>query len=153
MCRFSKDIHIDDIGECIIELKNGAHLTYQQNFFATNAAHRRGARIYGYRGTLEMEFSGKIKVMSHIRNQTDEITVPSGPLSHYGGDKELVFDFLQTIKTGIRSRTDLIAGNGIQSTLACLCARESADKRQFIKISPQSLPKKVNDSIKCMLIT
>ena len=135
MCRFSKGIHIDDIGECIIELKNGAHLAYQQNFFATNAAHRRGARIYGYRGTLEMDFSGKIKVMSHIRNQTDEITVPSGPLSHYGGDKELVFDFLQTIKTGIRSRTDLIFGNGMQSTLACLCARESSDTRQFIKSS------------------
>ena len=137
MCRFSENLKIDDIGECIIELENGAHLNYQQNFFATNAAHRRGARIYGYRGTIEMDFSGKIKVMSHFRNQVDEITVPPGSLSHYGGDKELVFDFLKTMKTGVRSRTDLISENGIQSTLACLCARESADKREFIKVKSE----------------
>jgi predicted dehydrogenase len=93
MCRFSKNIKIDDIGECIIQLENGAHLSYHQNFFARNAAHRRGARIYGYRGTVEMDFSGRIKVMSHFRNHTEEITVPPGPLSHYGGDKELVMIF------------------------------------------------------------
>ena len=135
MCRFSRDIKIDDIGECIIELESGAHLSYHQNFFARNAAHRRGARIYGYRGTIEMDFSGRIKVMSHFRNHTEEIVVPSGPLSHYGGDKELVYDFLQTMKTGQRARTDLITGNGIYGTLSCLCARESADKREFIKVT------------------
>jgi hypothetical protein len=39
------------------------------------------------------------------------------------------------MKTGQRSRTDLITGNGIYGTLSCLCARESADKREFIKVT------------------
>ena len=55
--------------------------------------------------------------MSHFRNHTEEITVPPGLLSHYGGDTELVYDFLQTMKTGQRARTDLITGNGISPIL------------------------------------
>ncbi len=135
MCRFSEGIKIDDIGECIIELENGAQLSYHQNFFVRNSSHRRGARLYGYLGTIEMEFSGKIVVRSHRRNKVEEIQIEQGPLSHYGGDKELVYDFLKCIKTGERTRTDLISGNGIFSTLACLLARESADTRKFMKIS------------------
>jgi predicted dehydrogenase len=134
MCRFSEGIKIDDMNECIIELENGAHIAHSQNFMVRNAASRRGARIYGAKGTIEMDFSGKIKVMSHIREQVEEIQVQQGHLSHYGGDGELVFDFLKTMKTGQRSRTDLIEGDGIYSTLACLCARESADTRSFIKV-------------------
>ena len=57
----------------------------------------------------------------------------------YGDDYEVtavkVYDFLQTMKTGQRARTDLITGNGIYGTLSCLCARESADKREFIKVT------------------
>jgi len=82
-----------------------------------------------------MDFSGKIEVMSHWRGQTEHLEVPSGPLSHYGGDKELVYDFLRTMKTGNRSRTDLIAGDGIISSLTCLCARESADRHEFMKVA------------------
>ena len=134
MCRFSQGIKIDDINECIFELENGAQVAHSQNFMVSNDACRRGARIYGYRGTIEMDFSGKIKAMSHFRNRTEEIAVQLGPLSHYGGDKELIYDFLQTMKTGQRARTDLIAGNGIYGTLSCLCARKSADKREFVKI-------------------
>lgn len=134
MCRFSRGIKIDDIGECIVELENGAQVSYHQNFFVRGKAHRRGAFLYGYKGTIQMDFSGRIRVMSHMRNQSEEIETATGPLSHYGGDKDLVYDFLKTMKTGKRGRTDLIAGNGIYSTLTCLYARESADKREFMKV-------------------
>jgi predicted dehydrogenase len=134
MCKFSKGIKIDDVGECVIELESGAHLNYHQNFFVRGAAHRRGARFYGYKGTLQIDFSGKIRVISHRRGVTEDIEVPSGQMSHYGGDQTLVHDFLQTMKTGKRARTDLITGDGIYSTLACLMARESADRREFMKV-------------------
>jgi hypothetical protein len=38
------------------------------------------------------------------------------------------------MKTGKRARTDLIAGDGVMSTLACLKARESADTAQFLSV-------------------
>jgi len=134
-CRFSKGIKIDDIGECIIELESGAQLSHTQNFFVHNDAYRRGAHFYGYKGTLVLDFSNHaIKVMSHRRRRTEEIDMPYGPFNHYDGDKDLVFDFLKTMKTGERSRTDLIKGDGIFSTLACLYARESANQRKFMDI-------------------
>jgi predicted dehydrogenase len=139
MCRFSKGIKIDDLNSCIIELESGAQITHTQNFLVRHQACRRGARFYGYRGTIEMIFSGTetgtIKIMSHMRNQVEKIEMPPSQLSHYGGDKELVFDFIETVKSGKRARTDLISGNGIYSTLACLCARKSADRHEFIKVS------------------
>jgi hypothetical protein len=64
----------------------------------------------------------------------DTYQVDPGRLSHYGGDRELVWDFIQTMKTGKRARTDLIAGDGVMSTLACLKARESADTAQFLSV-------------------
>lgn len=135
MCRFSKGIKIDDINECIVELQNGAQISHTENFLVRNEACRRGARIYGYKGTIEMSFSGDIKIMSHMRNQTENIKISEKQLSHYGGDKELIFDFLKTMKNKERARTDLITGNGIYSTLTCLCARESADSKKFIKVT------------------
>ncbi len=138
MCRFSKDITIDDINSCIIELENGAQISHSENFLVKNDACRRGARIYGHKGTIEMDFNGHIKIMSHFRKKTDEINLSQTQLSHYGGDKELVFDFLKTMKTGERARTDLITGNGFYSTITCLYARESADARQFIEIGFKS---------------
>ena len=38
------------------------------------------------------------------------------------------------MKTGERSSTDLIKGDGLLGTLTCLCARESADKGQFVPV-------------------
>lgn len=134
LCRFSRAVTIDDIGECIIECESGAHLTYAQNFFVRGGAHRRGARLYGYKGTIEMNFKGEITIFSHLEGKTKTIQVQQGPLSHYGGDKELVHDYLQTMRTGKRSRTDLIHGAGLASAHACLLARESADRQEFMKL-------------------
>ena len=134
MCRFSEGIAIDDIGECIMELASGAHLSYHQNFFVRNSSHRRGARLYGYLGTIEMEFSGNIRVHSHRRHQIEEIQVKQGPLSHYGGDKELVYGLSENHENRRAFPHDLISGNGIFSSLACLLARESADTRKFMKV-------------------
>ena len=134
-CVYSKDIAIEDMGECIIKMDTGAHVAHSQNFIAQNHACRRGARFCGSLGTLEIDFNNsELDFYSH-RNRTQEhYVVDQGKLSHYGGDRELVADFLRVMKTGERPRTDLIYGNGIMSTMACLCARDSADSCKYIDI-------------------
>lgn len=133
-CAISKDISIEDVGECIVKGKNGAHLVHTQNFIATRSASRRGGRLIGEFGSLEIDFShNKLTFYSSIKYEVENYTVDPGKLSHYGGDRALIKNFLHTMKTGERSSTDLITGNGILSTLVCLCARESADSEKFIK--------------------
>ena len=134
-CAISRDIAIEDIGECIIRGKNGAHLIHTQNFIANRAASRRGARLIGNLGSLEIDFNhGELVFYSALNGEVERCTVEPGPFSHYGGDRLLVQNFLHTMKTGERSSTDLITGNGLLGTLTCLCARESADKGQFVPV-------------------
>jgi predicted dehydrogenase len=134
-CVISRDIAIEDVGECIIRGKNGCHLVHTQNFIATSAAARRGARLVGQFGSLDIDFNhGELRFYSSVTGDVEHYKVNPGQLSHYGGDRQLVRNFIRTMKTGERSSTDLITGNGILSTLTCLCARESADIGQFVPI-------------------
>lgn len=134
-CVFSKDIAIEDIGECIIRMDSRIHITHTQNFIAKRNACRRGARLCGELASLDINFNdSKLTLYSHVDDSVENYNVDNGKLSHYGGDRELVYDFLQTMKTGKRGRTDLISGDGIMSTIACLTARESADSSKFLKV-------------------
>jgi len=134
-CAVSRDIAIEDVGECIIRGGNGCHLVHTQNFIATAAAARRGARFVGQFGSLEIDFNnGELHFYSSINGDVEHSKVSGGQLSHYGGDRQLIRNFIRTMKTGERSSTDLIKGNGLLGTLTCLCARESADKGQFVPV-------------------
>lgn len=135
-CVYSKDIAIEDIGECIVRMDTGTHVAHSQNFIANFHACRRGARFCGDNATLEIDFHrSHLALYSHRNGTVEHCDVDQGKLSHYGGDRELVADFLETMKTGKRGRTDLIEGDGIMSTLTCISARESADTSKFIPIS------------------
>ena len=134
-CVNSKDIAIEDIGECIVRMDTGTHVAHSQNFIANFNACRRGARFCGDKATLEVDFNhSKLALFSHRSGAVEHYEVDPGKLSHYGGDRELVADFLEVMKTGRRARTDLIQGDGILSTLTCISARESADSSKFIPI-------------------
>ena len=67
------------------------------------------------------------------QNSVTEYSVSPGALSHYGGDRKLVKEFIELMKTGKRSSCDLIYGKGIYGTMICLAARESAEKLHFIE--------------------
>jgi predicted dehydrogenase len=131
-CVFSEGLELQDMGSCLIEYENGVQASYTQNFFARYKAAQRGARLYGYKGTIEFDwYQNQIKVFSHTSPMVDTIDF-TGDMSHFGGDRELCYDFLMAMRDRQPSRSPLEAG--ILSALTCLWARESADTRQFCEV-------------------
>ncbi len=132
MCLFSEGIQNEDLGNCLIEYENGAQVSYTQNFFARYEAARRGARLYGYKGTIFFDwYENKIQVFRHTSPVIETIDF-TGNMPHFGGDRELGYDFLMAMKEHRPSRSPISAG--ILSALTCLWARESAETRQFCEV-------------------
>ena len=132
MCMFSEGIRNEDCGNAILEFDNGSQMSYSQNFFARGRAGRRGARLYGYKGVIHFDwYTNKIHVYYHHR-PGDDMTDFSGGMSHFGGDRELIYDFLMAMKERRPSRSPIEAG--ILSALTCLCAKKSAETRQFVEV-------------------
>ena len=133
-CPYSKDIAIEDVTACIAELENGVQFIHTQNFIISGKAGRRGARLVGDRGVLEIDFNNsKLHLHCTQQNSMAEYSVSPGALSHYGGDRKLVKEFIEVMKTGKRSSCDLIYGQGIYGTMICLAARQSAETFQFVE--------------------
>lgn len=132
MCLFAKGIENQDLGNCLIQYRGGAQLSYTQNFVARHHAARRGARLYGYRGTIEFDwYENQIKLYRH-RSPVVETIDFAGDMPHFGGDRELCLDFLRAMRDGTPSRSPIEAG--IQSALTCLWVRESARTAQFCRV-------------------
>ena len=133
MCLYAEDIRNEDSGNCLIEDANGLQISYTQNFFARQKAARRGARFYGYRGTIEFDwYTSKILIMLHNRSTVETIDL-AGDEAHFGGDQELCSNFLAVMERRAPSLTPLAAG--LQSVLTCLWARESAEHRAFCEVT------------------
>ncbi len=132
-CMFSENIKNEDSGNAIVEFDNGVQVSYSQNFFARGKAGARGARFFGYKGTIEFDwYAGEVKVFEHHSLRNDTIRFEAGG-GHFGGDKELCYDFLQIAQGKSISRSPIEAG--IISALTCLKARESAETHQFCDIT------------------
>jgi len=128
-CMFSDSIRNEDSGNAIIEFESGVQASYSQNFFARNKAGARGARFLGYHGTIEFDwYTGEVRVFEHHSPRVDTIRFEGGG-SHFGGDSELCYDFLQIVKGAGHSRSPIEAG--IVSAASCLAARKSAETRTF----------------------
>lgn len=133
MCMFAQGIRNEDFGNCIIEYENGAQLSYTQNFYARFKAARRGARLYGYKGTVHFDwYENVVRVFKHQSPITETITFGEG-MSHFGGDRELCWDFVRAMRDRAPSRSPLSAG--ILSVLTCLWARESAETRRYCDVA------------------
>lgn len=139
-CVFSEGMKIEDMGSCLIEYENGPQVSYTQNFFTRYQASQRGARLYGYKGTIEFDwYRNQVKVFSHFSPTLQTIDF-SGNMPHFGGDRELCYDFLMAMRDGKHSRSPISAG--ILSALTCLWARKAADVGQVceVKIPSQGEP-------------
>ncbi len=130
-CCFAKDTGNIDSSSCIMRYANGMHATYSQNFFARKKAGRRGARYYGYKGTLEFDWiKAEIKVYMHNTEIVETYKFEGSEESHFGGDAIMIGDFLDMLNGGGKS----ILQEGIESALMCLKARESCETRQFVEV-------------------
>ena len=132
-CMFAQDARNEDSGSALLEFENGVQASYSQNFFARNGAGARGARFFGYHGTVEFDwYTDVLKVWMHHSPRVETVRFEGAQHSHGGGDRELVYDFLQVMQGKGHSRSPLEAG--IVSVLTCLAARESAATRQFVEV-------------------
>jgi hypothetical protein len=57
----------------------------------------------------------------------------TGSMPHFGGDRELSFDFVMAMRDGKPSRTPIEAG--IESALTCLWAREAAETHRVCEVA------------------
>ena len=122
-CCFAVDTGNEDSGSALVQYETGMHVSYSQNFFTRREAGARGARLIGYKGTIEFDFyTQQVRVISHHAPgvETDQLKAAG---RHFGGDTELARNFLDVMRGG-RSQSTL--EDGLLSALICLRARESA---------------------------
>lgn len=133
MCCYAVDTGNEDSGSAIIRYNTGMHIGYSQNFFARHKAGARGARLLGFKGTLEFDwYKREIKIFMHQTPRVDtyKFDMPDG--SHFGGDDALAENFIKVMQGKEDSVAPLEAG--LLSTLMCIKAKESALTGEFRKI-------------------
>lgn len=134
VCCFSADIKHEDSASVLIQYETGMHVSYSQNFFVKKHAASRGARLMGYKGTLEFDwYRDEMKVFMHHSERVETIKMNSGGVGHGGGDEVLAYNFIQIMRGREKSISPLSAG--IMSAFMCLRARLSAETNAFQEIS------------------
>jgi predicted dehydrogenase len=129
-CGFAKDTGNEDAGSALVEYDSGMHVSYSQNFFARRGAGARGARVFGYKGTLEFDwYTNELKVFHHHVPRSTVVTFEPTSIGHGGGDAVLCWNFFQVLQGDAKSVSPL--GAGLRSALMCLRARTSAETSTF----------------------
>ena len=129
-CCFAKDTGNEDSGSMLVEYENGMHVVYTQDFVVRNKAGNRGARIIGYKGTIDFDWTtNEVNVYQHLRN-IKETHVLSTNGSHYGGDAVLCENFIGVMEGKEKSKAPLSAG--ILSAKMCLGAKKSSEEKVFV---------------------
>lgn len=130
MCCFAVDTGNEDSGSALVMYDTGMHVSYSQNFFARRSAGRRGARLYGYKGTVEFDWgTNEVKVYMHQATRDETYKINPGAGSHSGGDPVLADNFVRVIRGEQKSVSPLDAG--LLSVLMCLKAKESSLTHTF----------------------
>ncbi len=132
-CCFAEDVGNEDSGSALIEYESGMHVAYSQDFIVRNGAGKRGARLIGYKGTIEFDwFDEKITVYKHLENIVETYKFPNMQSDHFGGDNELVSNFIGVMEGMEKSRATL--KEGILSANMCLMCKRSAEEKRFREI-------------------
>ncbi|HOJ09595.1 MAG TPA: Gfo/Idh/MocA family oxidoreductase [Clostridiales bacterium] len=133
MCCYAKDTGNEDSGSALVRYNTGMHVSYSQNFFARQKAGARGARLFGFKGTLEFDwYTGEIKVFMHHTPRVDTYKFDMSGGSHFGGDDVLAENFIKVMQGIENSIAPLEAG--LLSALMCIKGRQSAITGEFKKI-------------------
>ena len=134
LCSFAVDTGNEDSGSAIIEYASGMHAVYTQCFYARKKAGSRGARLTGYKGTIEFDWTTRELVVYMHHEPRVERYDHEAVGGHGGGDIVLVHNFLELIRGEADEVAPLEAG--LQSALMCLKARESATDHAFKVVEP-----------------
>lgn len=122
----------EDSSSALLEFASGAHGVYTQVFYSRRDAGTRGATVSGYEGTVRFDWCrNELQRIRHHFPFSDTASAAGG-LSHFGGDRELAFDFLGVIQGKKASRTPI--ETGIQSVYTCLAAKQSAETGEFVTV-------------------
>lgn len=132
-CCFATDTGNEDSGSAIVEFDSGMHAVYSQDFITRNGAGKRGARLIGYKGTVEFDwFSDEVTVYHHLENATERHTLAKCSEGHFGGDAKLVKSFIDVMLGEAKSVSTL--RDGILSAELCLGAKKSSEEHIFVDI-------------------
>lgn len=130
-CCYGVDTGNEDSGSLLLQYESGMHAAYSQNFFARKGAARRGARLYGYKGTLEYDFVKQhITIYDHMSDKVTEIKIPIPETGHGGGDVALMKNFVE-LAGGTASQSIAPLEDGILSAEICLKATLSSESFSF----------------------
>lgn len=133
-CGFAVDTGNEDSGSMIVRYESGMHIIYSQNFFARKAAARRGARLYGYKGTVEFNFAtDEVKIYDHMSDKVTTVKVNTPEGTHGGGDMILMKNFINLIR-GTETVSVAPLESGIRSALICIKANEAAENGQYMNV-------------------
>ena len=131
-CCFATDTGNHDSATVMLQYGDGLHVVYTQNFVARKSAGSRGARLIGYKGTVEFDFNTKtVRFVDHMSDRVDSIVIDSSG-SHSGGDRKLAKNFIDVMMGTDVSHSPL--SQGILSAEMCLAAKESAEKKIFVDL-------------------
>lgn len=132
-CCYAEDTGNEDSGSALIRYQTGMHVSYSQNFFVRRKAGMRGARLLGYKGTIQFDFNtGVVQVFMHHTPRVERYEFEPSE-GHFGGDHVLVDSFSKLMRGGEESVATL--EDGMLSALMCMKARQSAATRTFQAIS------------------
>lgn len=131
-CCFAEDTGNHDSASVIIAYETGMHVVYSQNFIARKGAKKRGARLFGYYGTVEFDFNTGIVTVYHHNEEIVETYNVTNTGHHFGGDNILAQNFIDLMEHTEPSKAPLC--EGILSAKMCLAAKKSAENRQFYAI-------------------
>jgi predicted dehydrogenase len=121
----------EDSSSALLEFANGAKGVYTQVFFSKRGA-KRGAVISGVQGMVEFDFySGEIRAVRH-REPVNTVVTLDGKEAHFGGDALLAANFLAMVRDGAAPIAPISVA--LQSVYACLAAKESAERGQFVDV-------------------
>lgn len=133
-CCFAADTGNEDSGSMIVQYESGMHAIYSQNFFARKKAARRGARLYGYKGTLEYDFTrDEIIIYDHMSDKVSRIEFNTPAKGHGGGDQILIRNFVDLIRGKTKESIAPLCA-GILSAEICLAAKESSEAFEYKKL-------------------
>lgn len=128
-CSFAIDTGNEDCATALLKCESGAIVSYSQNFFARHKAARRGARFYGYKGTLEFDwYKGEIEVYMHTSPRVETYNFDDME-AHFGGDMKLAELYLEMLygKCNVSYLKE-----GMESAYLCMLAKKSSETGENI---------------------